>query len=363
MTSSRDRSAAGCESATRAIVALAPAQSDVNSFINSFAAAIASDDVEVVDFRWRWKEMIAARLVILHWPNQFYDQQMWLVAFKELAKIGLAKLFFGTHFVWVAHNVVAHGAGATPPLAARIFVQSMDGVIYLSEQARREVARAYQAGLPQRALVVRHGRYCSEGATPCPSPDGRRATELLCFGLIRAYKNLVELVRAVRGVDNAALVLHICGLVVDEAIAAQLRAEAEGDARIRLDLRSVGLTDNELNAKIDDSDGVILSYDRILNSGAAIHALSRNRPVIAPRQGSLHELRDDVGPEWLYLFDGPMAPDVIRQSLSWISRGGGRSDVGPNLSKYDWAQISQQLREFLRTFLTDKPGTRPRHVV
>src|SRR3546814_10110494 len=56
----------------------------------------------------------------------------------------------------------------------------------------------------------------------------------------------------------------------------------------------------------DEADAVVLPYRDIVNSGSALLALSRFRPVIAPRLGSLIELQGQVGEDWLWLYDGPL---------------------------------------------------------
>ena len=51
------------------------------------------------------------------------------------------------------------------------------------------------------------------------------------------------------------------------------------------------LTHDQLERFVDECDAVILPYRNVLNSGAAIFALSRLRPVMVPSLTSMLELR------------------------------------------------------------------------
>src|SRR3546814_7963709 len=65
----------------------------------------------------------------------------------------------------------------------------------------------------------------------------------------------------------------------------------------------------------DEADAVVLPYRDIVNSGSALLALSRFRPVIAPRLGSLIELQGQVGEDWLWLYDGPLTGERMREGI------------------------------------------------
>ena len=62
---------------------------------------------------------------------------------------------------------------------------------------------------------------------------------------------------------------------------------------------------------IDANDAVVLPYRNILNSGVALHSLARNKPILAPRTGSLPELQQTVGGDWVHLFDGDISAEGL----------------------------------------------------
>jgi beta-1,4-mannosyltransferase len=118
---------------------------------------------------------------------------------------------------------------------------------------------------------------------------------------------------------------------------------------IELDLRPEPLTDAELEAAVDGAHAVVLPYRRILNSGAALYAMSRNRMLLAPRQGSLPELQTAVGGQWVHLYDGDLTVAVLRTFVAAVR--GGTDLATPDLSAFEWGSIAEKIRGLLRTLL------------
>src|SRR3546814_7330881 len=104
----------------------------------------------------------------------------------------------------------------------------------------------------------------------------------------------------------------------------------------------------------DEADAVVLPYRDIVNSGSALLALSRFRPVIAPRLGSLIELQGQVGEDWLWLYDGPLTGERMREGIEWVRNTQRISP--PDLSAQDWTHIGEKLARFLRQI--DRKSTR-----
>jgi beta-1,4-mannosyltransferase len=149
---------------------------------------------------------------------------------------------------------------------------------------------------------------------------------------------------------GSRLTLNVTGFKVDLAYAAMIETMAAGRPEIRLDLRSNLLPEADLEAAIDEIHGVVLPYRDILNSGSSLLALSRNRPVLAPRLGSLPEMQAHVGKDWLHLYDGALSAEVLR---SFADRLHSVSLNPCNLSAYDWAPIAQSLHRFIDEICAD----------
>ena len=105
-------------------------------------------------------------------------------------------------------------------------------------------------------------------------------------------------------------------IVAGEPRAAALRAEIEraaaGDPRIELRLAFV--PDEALQVYLRAADLVVLPYEEILNSGAALLALSFDCPILVPDKGSLEVLRADVGPDWVRLYQGALSTETLSAS-------------------------------------------------
>jgi glycosyltransferase involved in cell wall biosynthesis len=228
----------------------------------------------------------------------------------------------------------------------------LDGVIFLSEYSRGLINRVYPEVGKCNSLVTVHSHY--RGAAVTRETTGTRPIgkiKLVHFGLIRPYKNIEALVGAASSISSG-IDLTVAGMVKDRALSAVIRESAQGSSHITLDLREGPIADAELEAIVDSADAVVLPYKNILNSGAALFSLSRNRPVLAPNMGSLPELRDTVGHEWVYLYDGNFNQQVLVDFRGWMLST-KRACVAP-LEAYELSRIGNDLRGFMETMNSQK---------
>lgn len=256
-----------------------------------------------------------------------------------------ARLFRGVRFVWIAHNARPHGVGEVKPWISALFFRSLNGIIYLSASSRRIINETYPATRSIASLVTRHGSYRRSAVhpeRPLQAPSGR--PRLLFFGQVRPYKGLEGLIDAA-GACMDACTLEIVGMQRDTTYATALRTRAASFGNVRLDLRDHPIDQGDLETIIDQADGVILPYTSILNSGSAILALSRNRPILVPRLGSLTELHDDFGDDWVHHYDGTLSSDAIRGFAATLSRPGRPDHVA--MDRYEWPLIAREIRAFL----------------
>ena len=86
---------------------------------------------------------------------------------------------------------------------------------------------------------------------------------------------------------------------------------------------------------------MVLPYRAILNSGAAIFALSRARPVLAPNTGSLPELQAIVGSDWLHLYDGEISVDAVEKFADWLKHKPNLER--PDLSRLSWERVGKDI--------------------
>jgi glycosyltransferase involved in cell wall biosynthesis len=332
--------------------------SPANQFPGLFARAISDQGYLVREFEWDFSRLRRAKFIFLHWPNEFFVYKGKLAIAKLLTKLAImqiAKGLGGAKFIWIAHNAAPHDTPNSDALIRRWFLRSLDGVIFLSEYSRGLINRLYPELGNCNALVTVHSHYRDAAVTretPVTTPIGN--IKLVHFGLIRPYKNIEALVGAASSMSSG-IDLLVAGKVTDRELGAAIRDSAKLAAHITFDLRDVSLTDAELEASVDSADAVVLPYKNILNSGAALFSLSRNRPVLAPNMGSLPELRDTVGQEWVYLYDGDFNQQVLVDFREWILRT-QRASVAP-LEAYELSRIGNDLRGFIETMNSQRNVT------
>lgn len=328
-------------------VALAPLEVRANAFVRRFSDGVRDGGFDVVPYGYEPRLPAGTRVVILHWPNRFFapaSPEAARAAFDLLDAWRAARRDDGVRFVWVAHNVRPHDA---PPDAADLtarFLELLDGVIHLSTDGPAAI-RAAHGAIAARELVTRHGHYRELASTPIrPWPSPTTGIHVGYVGRIRPYKGLERLLEVSAAAGLADLTVSIAGFRHDAACAAAVEAAASGRPDVRLDLRDSFMTEPELEAAIDACHGVVLPYRSILTSGTALLALSRDRPVLAPRLGALGELGRLVGERWLSLYDGDLEPATLR---GFVARLRGH-DGGPcDLSAYDWGPIAADLCRFI----------------
>jgi len=296
-------------------------------------------------------------VVHLHWPDlTFLSGHRLSIMRARLLLFGtalrLARLR-GTRMVWTVHNLDAHEERATPALRARLrgmLARELDGILALSSSSLDAAREAYPelAGLP--GFVTPHGHYRAEYDLTRPRTAARArlgvdpgVTLLAAVGQVRPYKNIPRLLEAFRRVEGEQLRLAIVGRVSPPGLAEEIARIAADDPRVIL--RPQFQSDEAIADWMRAADLVVLPYRKVLNSGSALLALSADRPVLVPALGSLDELRETVGEDWVRTFPGEISPDILRDALDWLDTPrGARVD----LAAFDWHTVAQQTYDAYR---------------
>jgi glycosyltransferase involved in cell wall biosynthesis len=322
------------------IAFIGPAQLEQNPFVGMFSRAVSDSGIDVRPLVWRqvgWKRV---DLIILHWPDNFFKGGKALSNLKDLIRLWKARLWDGTKIIWVAHNSRPHESGESRSVFRKLFTRSLSGVIFLSRYSVDEVKNDVSFSKKVQFLITKHGKYSSEGARDLAPAEEVR---LLFFGLIRPYKNIETLISAFGDAKLPSCRLKIIGKVESPEYREIIVNASKNHRNIDLDLRDFYLSDDVIENEIDKSDGVILPYKKILNSGSVIHALSRYRPVLAPDMGSFLEVQQSVGSQWVKLF----TPNLSSGDIEDFVRGIRAAEDGyPHLGDYDWIHIIRDLSEY-----------------
>jgi beta-1,4-mannosyltransferase len=203
--------------------------------------------------------------------------------------------------------------------------------------------------------TILHGHYRDWFATrPVPaSVPGR----LLYFGLIRPYKGVETLIEAFRDVPEASATLRIVGNPATPDMRQTVEDACRADPRISARLEYVG--DDVLAREIGEAQWIVLPYRQMQNSGALLLALSLSRPVLVPRTDANIAIAEEVGCEWVRMFDGSLDPEM----LSAVLASRFESAAAPDLSRRDWpAQGERHYRTYLSALsaMTEQDRDGPR---
>lgn len=324
---------------------LRPAWGGANPYTGLFADALVAAGCNVQALRG-WPR--GGGVLVLHWPDEFFVHHGMKSAAKallSLARLSVAKKRSGLRIFWVAHNVTPHANGGRSfGLARRWFFRLVDGIMFLSQSSRGEVLAAYPSLNDKPSIILAHGVYPSVDTAPAlrdPVPAG--SVHLVLAGLLKRYKAPDLATRLVAAHEEDDVRLTVAGKCDDLALVHELAGVAASCDRV--DLRFGFLDDADMERLIDQGDALLLPYSQILNSGSALMALSRYRPVIAPAIGSLPELRSQVGEGWMWLYDGALDAEKLREAIEWLRAR--RPSGPPNLKDHDWRHIGERAAAFI----------------
>jgi glycosyltransferase involved in cell wall biosynthesis len=174
------------------------------------------------------------------------------------------------------------------------------------------------------------------------------ARVILFLGFIRPYKNVVRLVEAFRGLPGDDLVLLVAGKPYAPELGEEIERAAAPDPRVRTTLEFVA--HDRMQVLFAAADLVALPYREILNSAAALLALSFDRPLLVPALGAMGELQARVGGEWVRTFTGELDSGELGAALEW-ARAGVRAPRAP-LDALGWDELSRQTAEVYRTLVS-----------
>lgn len=269
----------------------------------------------------------------------------------------------GVRILWTIHDLGSHDQ-LHPRLEAwfwRFFVSRVDGFVCLSEGGCKLARERFPALRQRPAFTVPHGHYRDAYPNRVSRAEARRALDLpedalvlLHFGLVRPYKNAPHLIRTFRELPEADTILVVAGKPYDELVEREVRQSAEGCPRVRTLLRWIPF--EEVQYLFVASDLVVLPYRRILNSGAALLALSFARPILVPDKGAMREQQGAFGEEWIRMYSRELSARDLAGAVRW-ARTTVRA-APPDLSGLDWESLARRTYGVYRALLAAADGQR-----
>jgi beta-1,4-mannosyltransferase len=315
-----------------------------NPIFHQFYGAMRARGVEVSDIRF--SDLFARDLAVMqvHFPEHFAMNYAMMPAFVRCCSLLAAVLICkarGVPVLWTVHNVAPFDRRNMTlyKLLMAAFVPLVDGCIFLSRSSQQEFHRAYPAAKPRSVAFIPHPAYPVQVG---PAPDGE-AVMLGMLGEQKAYKRPMEGLRlfetALQVVDAR---LHVAGEVHDpgEFAAALLRLPPGRATWINRRLE-----DEELEHAAGGVNFALLPYGMTTNSGAAIFALSCERPIVASSLPLFLELREIFGPQWVRIADGAEA-----NASFWMKpTDGDRADLRAKLNEISLGAIVQRHLDFFES--------------
>ena len=219
--------------------------------------------------------------------------------------------------VWTIHEIVPHEGRSGDRVATWMLALASQLLIVHDETTAKQAH-----GLPgarRKLAIVPHPAYVDVYKRARPGAVVRRELGLaearfvfLCFGNIRAYKDIPLLLEAFGGTRRELpdVALVIAGQPTDPDSVAATEAAAAADPRILPVLRFV--ENHEVADLFAAADASVYPRTDGGTSGSILLSMSLSSPVVAARQPAYVELLGEEDAGWLF---APGDPESLRDAL------------------------------------------------
>lgn len=315
----------------RVLIAVGEQSATENPYIALLVANLKTH-LEVDYFTWPRALFGRYDVIHIHWPEAFIASRTRLVRFAKwvLAVMLILRLaMLRVAIVRTVHNEEPHdNLDFLASSLIDLCNKRTDEFIVLNPLTSSPCIA--------RTTEIPHGHY--RDWYPPVAPTGSRVPQrAILFGLLRSYKGIDELLDGLNASgDDDLFSLLICGRPDSPRLAQRLVDHSRRDPRVEIDLRYID--DNSLLGYLRNADLVVLPYRVLGNSGAALLALSLNRPLLLPRQNSSELLQSEFGEQYVYLYEPPITSGKIIRALRDIGKAPIRSAA--NMSRREWADLA-----------------------
>jgi len=287
----------------------------------------------VLNFSWRCALLAKYDVFHVHWPEILVNGRSPL---KKLARQALTVALLirlrvtSTPIVRTVHNV-------TVPQGISRRESFLLGIIERQTTLRIRLNNTTSVPEGSPHVTIPHGDYRGwfSGYPATTVVPG----QLAYVGLIRRYKGVEGLIRAFRGTEDLLtnLSLRLAGNPSTNELAASITKLSLPDPRIKLNLEFI--SDEALVSVVTSSELVVLPYRFMHNSGGTLMALSLNRPVLVPDNTVNRKLSREVGPGWVFTYEGDLTAERLAQTILEIRKNKPRA--APNFSGRNWDHAAQ----------------------
>ncbi len=292
----------------------------------------------------------------VHWPESVFDHTLIeaLPTTESLLFGARRARARGAKLLWTIHNLRAHEYKHTffEERFWRLFLAELDGVVALTDAGLVAARQRFPELQQKPSWIVPHPHYRGQ----YPDSLDKRAARLrlgldattrvmLVFGRMYEYKNVPELLRALRSAPEENWAVVVAGKPRNQQVERALRSAGGGDPRVRYHLKFIDASDAQIYFRA--ADLVVQPYREILNSGSALLALSFDRPVLLPAHGAGLDLARDFGPPWVHTYSGELDATALAQTLVATAALPERTD-GAHLRTLDPATVGAKMVQVYR---------------
>ncbi|GAX34317.1 glycosyltransferase [Nodularia sp. NIES-3585] len=343
-----------------------------NPYQQLLAKALTSEGVEVL-FPFGYRRVFPILRAIktqenkidvlhLHWLSPYIKGRnkftKSIYAIKFVIDIVLTK-WIGVKVVWTVHNYTAHNS-QFPGLehwTQQNLLKLADRIIFHNISALKDFSQTYQVD-KSKTEVIPHGHYREVYKSPIDKLVARKALSLplsgriyLNLGMLRPYKGIERLLQVWRENKNKNLLgestLLIAGQALDQDYGQKLANQASETEGVILHTNFIA--DERLHLFFSAADVVVLPFDRILTSGSLILAMSYDKPIIAPRTGSIVETLGTA--DWLLYEPGDNQGllHALKESTQ-IDLDALSQLIKQECDRLDWDKIGQSTQQIYHKF-------------
>ncbi len=251
-----------------------------------------------------------------------------------------------------AHYILPPRPGRRQVASARRVFARMDAVVAHSEHSAARLRD--EVGLdPDRVRVIPHGAFDYLTGLPEEKPlpvelEGAEGPVILCFGLLRPYKGIEDLLAAFRRIRGAELWI-VGNPRMDVEPLRRLAEEAPG--RVRIVNRFV--EDAEVPAIFRRADVVALPYLDAEHSGVLYTGLAFGKPLVLSAVGGFPEVAETGAARLVPPGDvnalAAVLEDLITDETARaeLAAAASRAAAGP----YSWDEAARRTLELYRDLI------------
>jgi beta-1,4-mannosyltransferase len=247
----------------------------------------------------------------------------------------------GIRVVWTVHNLLPHETRyrRLELWLSKCVARRADVVIAHSAHCARLVESTY--GI-EDVRVAYHPHFMDHYAPPTRTREEMRAElgvpedahTFLAFGQIRAYKQIPQLVLALKETGRVDLHLLIVGQCRSPAVRHEIDSAINGEKRVTV--RYEFVPDDIVTDIHAAADVAVLNYRDVFSSSALMLALSCGIPVIAPAKSTATEVADP--PVVQSYAPGGLADALIRSAST---PGPSAEVVLAVAAEYTWTALAE----------------------